>query len=158
VTPDYTLLERQLRSLLAGERDFIPNAANFAAFIFNEIPDVNWAGFYLLTPSRELVLGPFCGKPACARLPAGAGVCGAAVTRREAIVVDDVSTFSDHIVCDTASVSEMVLPLFIGGNLRGVFDCDSPTFARFSEVDRAGIERLVAIFSESVHSPATNAR
>lgn len=154
----YELLEQQVRALLAGERDFIANAANFAAFIYYELPDVNWSGFYLATPSEELVLGPFCGRPACARLPAGRGVCGAAALRRATLVVDDVGTFADHIVCDAASRSEIVVPFFVGGEFAGVFDCDSPTLARFTDADRIGIERLVRAFSESVSPPATAAR
>ncbi len=147
---DYEVLERQVRELLADESDFVANAGNFAAFVYHELPEVNWAGFYLCAPTGELVLGPFGGRPACTRLPAGRGVCGAAVTRRATLVVDDVTAFSDHIVCDTASRSEIVVPLFAGDRLWGVFDCDSPILARFGEEDRAGIERLVRAFSESV--------
>jgi L-methionine (R)-S-oxide reductase len=154
----YDQLERQVRELLAGETDFVANAGNFAALVYHELPDVNWAGFYLSTPSGDLVLGPFAGRPACARLAAGRGVCGAAAMRRSALIVDDVSAFADHIVCDTASRSEVVLPLFSGENLWGVFDCDSPTLARFTERDRSGIERLVRAFSESTRLPEPIAR
>ncbi len=145
----YDQLESQVRELLAGETDFVANAGNFAALVYHELPDVNWAGFYLSTPSGELVLGPFAGRPACTRLPAGRGVCGAAAARREALVVDDVAAFTDHIVCDTASRSEIVVPLFDGERLWGVFDCDSPILARFGGADREGIERLVRAFSDS---------
>jgi L-methionine (R)-S-oxide reductase len=155
---DYELLERQLRALLAGETEFIANAANFAAFIYNELPDVNWAGLYLARPSGELVLGPFCGRPACTRLPPGRGVCGAAALQRTTVVVDDVDAFADHIVCDTASRSEIVVPLFFGGKFAGVFDCDSPSLARFTADDRVGIERLVRAFTESVCLPERSAR
>ncbi len=148
----YDLLEQQLRALLAGESDFVANAGNFAAFVYYELPDVNWSGFYLWTESKELVLGPFCGRPACTRLPAGRGVCGAAASRRATLVVDDVSAFADHIVCDTASRSEIVVPLFVRGEFVGVFDCDSPKPARFTDADRTGIERLVRAFGESVTS------
>lgn len=148
----YDLLEQQLRALLAGESDFVANAGNFAAFVYHELPDVNWSGFYLSTESNELVLGPFCGRPACTRLPAGRGVCGAAASRRATLVVDDVSAFADHIVCDAASRSEIVVPLFVRGDFAGVFDCDSPKPARFTDADRAGIERLVRAFGESVTS------
>jgi len=136
--------------LLAGESDLIANAANFSALIFHGLADVNWAGFYFLTERGDLLLGPFCGRPACSRLPAGRGVCASAVARRETVVVDDVARFSDHIVCDTASRSEIALPFFVGEALRGVFDCDSPKLARFTEADRAGLERLVRAFSQSV--------
>jgi GAF domain-containing protein len=151
----YDLLERQVRELLGGESDFIANAANFVSLVYHEIPHLNWAGFYFVNaPGGELVLGPFNGRPACTRLPAGRGVCGAAVTRRETVVVDDVSAFSDHIVCDAASRSEIVVPLLAGEDVIGVFDVDSPEVARFSEEDRLGITRLVRAFSDSVTFPA----
>ena len=146
----YDLLERQARELLAGEDDFIANAANFAALVYSEVPDVNWAGFYLLADSGDLVLGPFGGKPACSRLPRGRGVCGAAVTSRATVVVDDVGAFDDHIACDTASRSEIVVPVWRDGQLLGVFDVDSPSPARFAAADRAGIEALVNAFSASL--------
>jgi len=146
----YDLLERQARELLSGETDFIANAANFAAFVYHELPDVNWAGFYLLAPSGELVLGPFAGRPACTRLPTGRGVCGAAATRKETLVVDDVNAFADHIVCDSASRSEVVVPLLDDeSEVIGVFDVDSPIVARFTPADRDGIELLVRAFSDS---------
>lgn len=145
----YELLEQQLCSLLDGESDFVANAANFASFVYHELPDVNWSGFYFVRASEELVLGPFCGRPACARLPAGRGICGAAASGRATVVVDDVSAFADHIVCDTASRSEIVVPLFVRGDFVGVFDCDSPKPARFTDADRAGIERLVRAFGQS---------
>ncbi|MBV8489980.1 MAG: GAF domain-containing protein [Candidatus Eremiobacteraeota bacterium] len=144
----YDLLERQVRGLLSGEPDFIANAANFAAFLYQELPDVNWAGFYFRDAGDELVLGPFAGKPACTRLPAGRGVCGAAVVQRSTVVVDDVTSFGDHIACDSASRSEIVVPLFDGESVTGVFDVDSPSFARFGAADREGIEMLVRAFSE----------
>jgi GAF domain-containing protein len=150
VSSDYDLLEEQVRALLAGERDFIANAANFAAFVYHALPDVNWAGFYFGSPAAELVLGPFCGRPACSRLPAGRGVCGTAATRATTLVVDDVAGFGDHIACDAASRSEIVVPFSVKGEFAGVFDCDSPLLARFSESDRAGLERLVRVFTESV--------
>jgi L-asparaginase II len=145
----YDLLELQARALLAGERDCIANAANFAAFVYHEIPDVNWAGFYFAEPSGELVLGPFGGRPACVRLPAGRGVCGEAYARAETVVVDDVERFADHIACDSASRSEIVVPFFAGDKVAGVFDVDSPVAARFGDGDRTGIEALVAVFAEA---------
>lgn len=155
--PAYGVLELQVRELLADETDFVANAANFAAFVFYALPDVNWAGFYLPTPSGDLLVGPFCGRPACTRLPAGRGVCGAAAARRETVVVDDVNSFAGHIVCDTASRSEIAVPFFIGESV-GIFDCDSPRPARFTQTDRAGIERLVRAFSESLQAPDRSAR
>jgi GAF domain-containing protein len=146
----YDRLEQQARALIAGESDFVANAGNFAALINGELPDVNWTGFYLSTPSGELVLGPFSGRPACTRIPHGRGVCGAAAAKRETLVVDDVDAFADHIVCDSASRSEIVVPIVRDAELFGVFDVDSPRKARFTETDRIGLERLVRAFSESL--------
>ncbi|HTX55886.1 MAG TPA: GAF domain-containing protein [Candidatus Acidoferrales bacterium] len=143
---DYDLLLDQVIGLLAGETDFIASAANFAAFVFNELAELNWAGFYFPAPSGELVLGPFNGRPACTRLPRGRGVCGAAFTSGRTMVVDDVHAFADHIACDSASLSEIVVPLCDDGRVFGVFDVDSPIRARFSAQDRAGIEGLVGAF------------
>jgi len=143
-------LEQQVRALFDGESDFVANAGNFAALIHDELPDVNWAGFYRSTGSGELVLGPFSGRPACTRIPHGRGVCGAAATKRGTLVVDDVDAFADHIVCDSASRSEIVVPILRDGELFGVFDVDSPLKARFTETDRIGLERLVGAFSESL--------
>lgn len=145
----YALLERQVRALLDGERNPLANAANFASFVYHEVPHLNWAGFYFAEPSGDLVLGPFGGRPACARLANGRGVCGAAAARGETVVVDDVAAFDDHIVCDSASRSEIVVPFFDRGAVAGVFDVDSPHVARFTDADRAGLESLVAAFAES---------
>ncbi|BAU74051.1 GAF domain-containing protein [Metapseudomonas furukawaii] len=141
----YALLAAQLESLLADERDFIANSAQFSAFLFSELPDLNWAGFYL-NRNEELVLGPFQGKVACVRIPFGRGVCGAAARTRETQRVEDVHAFPGHIACDSASNSELVVPLVKEGRLIGVLDLDSPKLARFSEEDQAGIEQLAAIF------------
>lgn len=154
----YELLQAQVSALLAGESDFVANAGNFSAFVYYELPHVSWTGFYLAAPSGELLLGPFCGRPACTRLPPGRGVCGAAFARRATIVVDDVSAFGDHIVCDPASRSEIVVPVFVADELVGVFDCDSPVRARFSDADRTGIELLVNAFSGSLSSPEKRER
>jgi GAF domain-containing protein len=150
---DYELLEAQIRELLSGERDELANMANFAAFVYHELPDVNWAGFYFADGTGELVLGPFNGRPACTRLAAGRGVCGASFTSGNTTVVDDVSSFADHIVCDSASVSEIVVPLHDqSGAVYGVLDIDSPRRARFSSEDAKGIERLVNALTERVPS------
>jgi L-methionine (R)-S-oxide reductase len=151
---DYELLERQTRSLLEDERDFIANAANFAAFVYHEVPELNWAGFFFPVPGG-LVLGPFAGKPACTRLPAGRGVCGHSFNGRETLVVDDVDAFADHIACDSASRSEIVVPLIRNGAIYGVFDVDSPVRARFSQTDRIGFERLVTAFLDLTLLPET---
>ncbi len=145
---DYPELRAQLSGLLDGEPDLIANAANTAALLYHSLPDVNWVGFYFLKDG-ELVLGPFQGKPACVRIPIGKGVCGAAAERRQSIVVPDVDAFPGHIACDTASRSELVVPLMKNGALIGVLDLDSPTPGRFGEDDRAGCESLAAIYLES---------
>src|SRR5262249_31737114 len=117
----YESLVAQLRSLLKGEYDFIANSANFSALVFNTLPDVNWAGFYLLHEG-ELVLGPFQGRPACVRIPLGKGVCGFAAKQGETVIVPNVHEFPGHIACDSASNSEIVIPLFDGERVLGVFD------------------------------------
>jgi len=144
----YQELRSQLTSLLEGEPDAIANAANTAALLYHSMPDVNWVGFYLFK-SNELVLGPFQGKPACVRIPLGKGVCGTAAERRQSIVVPDVNAFPGHIACDSASRSELVVPLVRHGALVGVLDLDSPMLGRFDETDRAGCESLVRIYTES---------
>jgi len=153
-TVDFELLEEQLRALLAGESDFIANAANFAAFVYDALPEVNWAGFYLET-SDGLVLGPFAGRPAAARIALGQGVCGRAFAEAQTVVVDDVNAFAGHITCDPASRSELVVPLLADGLPFGVFDLDSPRLGRFTESDRCGIEGLVATFLTSTAIPDT---
>ena len=141
----YSKIAAQLRSLLAGETDFIANAANFAALLFHSLPDLNWAGFYLCKEG-ELVLGPFQGPPACVRIAMGKGVCGTAAERRVTVLVDNVHEFPGHIACDSASNSEVVVPLVKDDRLIGVVDLDSPSFARFDEADAAGLNELAAIF------------
>jgi L-methionine (R)-S-oxide reductase len=154
---DYELLLAQVDALLADEDDLIANAANFAAFVYHEIQQINWAGFYFTAPSGELVLGPFNGRPACTRLPRGRGVCGSALACGQVVVIDDVHQFPDHIECDRASASEMVVPLIGNNGPFGVFDLDSPVLARFTAADRAGIERLVACFVNRVRRAASTA-
>ena len=141
----YTLLQAQLESLLADERDFIANAAQFSAFLYHQLDDLNWAGFYL-NRNEELVLGPFQGQIACVRIPFGRGVCGAAAASRQTQRVEDVHAFAGHIACDSASNSELVVPLIKDGRLIGVLDLDSPSIGRFSEQDQLGLEALAAIF------------
>lgn len=141
----YGLLAAQLEALFADERDFIANAAQFSAFLYSQVDDLNWAGFYL-NRNEELVLGPFQGQVACVRIPFGRGVCGAAAATGETQRVEDVHAFAGHIACDSASNSELVIPLVKEGRLIGVLDLDSPKLARFSEADQLGLERLAAIF------------
>ncbi|MBD8574580.1 GAF domain-containing protein [Pseudomonas syringae] len=144
----YDLLAAQLQSLLAGERDFIANAAQFSAFLYSQLDDLNWAGFYL-NRNQELVLGPFQGQIACVRIPFGRGVCGAAAQSLQTQRVEDVHAFAGHIACDSASNSELVVPLIKEGRLIGVLDLDSPSLGRFSEQDQYGIEQLAAIFLQA---------
>lgn len=146
---DYSLLARQAEGLLSGQRNRISNAANLAALIFQELPDVNWAGFYFEVGGR-LMLGPFQGKPACVDIPIGSGVCGAAASSGKVQRVADVHQFDGHIACDTASESELVIPLFINGELLGVLDIDSPIRDRFSAEDEKGLSRLAEIYLESI--------
>ena len=150
--PDYDLLALQLASLLESETDLVANAAQFSAFIYDTIADLNWAGFYLTTASKkadaapELLVGPFQGKVACARIPFGKGVCGTSAAERRTILVKDVHEFPGHIACDSASNSEIVIPLIVNDKVVGVFDIDSPSLARFTQEDQVGLEKLVAIF------------
>jgi L-methionine (R)-S-oxide reductase len=141
----YRQLSSQLEALLAGERDSIANAANTSALLFQMMPDLNWAGFYILREG-ELVLGPFQGQPACVRIPVGRGVCGAAAARKQSVLVEDVHAFPGHIACDAASRSELVVPLIRDGEVIGVIDLDSPKVARFDAADLAGIEKIAAIY------------
>lgn len=140
----YAQLAQELRSLIAGEPDFIANLANTAGLLFYSMPDLNWAGFYLLREG-ELVVGPFQGRPACVRIAMGKGVCGTAAAQRATVIVKDVHEFPGHIACDAASNSEIVVPLIRQGQLLGVLDIDSPQFARFDPDDQEGLERLVGI-------------
>jgi L-methionine (R)-S-oxide reductase len=129
----------ELRALLGGEPDPIARAANAAALLYHRVPRLNWVGLYWRQGS-ELVLGPFQGQPACTRIPLGRGVCGTAAARQQTIVVDDVHEFPGHIVCDTASLSELVVPLIEDGACTGVLDIDSPERARFGPAERALFE------------------
>ncbi len=141
----YPELLAQARGLFDGERDKTANAANLASLVFHTLPDLNWAGFYWLKDG-ELVLGPFQGKPACVRIPVGQGVCGAAARDKRTIVVPDVNEFPGHIACDSASRSEIVVPVTRSIEILGVLDIDSPTFARFDSEDAVGLEELVSMF------------
>lgn len=147
---DYDLLERQAASLLEDVGDFLANASNFAALVYHSLPEINWAGFYF-PDERGLVLGPFGGKPACTRLPAGQGVCNRAFESAKAVIIGDVNAFDGHIACDPASRSELVVPILKGPAIYGVFDIDSPVNDRFTEHDASGMQRLVAQFV--AHTP-----
>ncbi len=147
----YANLGAQLRSLVEGERDLIANAANFASLVYHSLPDINWAGWYF-EQDGELVLGPFQGKPACVRIALGKGVCGTAAQQRKTILVDDVHEFPGHIACDSASNSEIVIPLISKQRLIGVLDIDSPSRARFDDDDARGLNELVEIFLRASNS------
>jgi GAF domain-containing protein len=141
----YQHISEQLSELLRGEPDLLANAANTVALIYRSLPDVNWVGFYFKR-DNDLVLGPFQGAPACTRIAIGKGVCGTAAEKGETLIVEDVSKFEGHIVCDPASQSEIVVPLLNWGHLIGVLDLDSPAVGRFNEDDREGLEALMAVF------------
>ncbi len=145
----YRDLESALAGLVEGEPDPVANMANAAALIFETLPDLNWAGFYR-NVGGELVLGPFQGRPACIRIAFGDGVCGAAAASREVQRVDDVQAFPGHIACDSASVSELVVPIVGGGELLAVLDLDSPTRARFDADDEAGCVRLAEVLARAL--------
>jgi GAF domain-containing protein len=148
----YADLAEQVRYLLAGERDRIANAANFCALLYHALPEVNWVGFYFYD-GQELVVGPFQGKPACVRIALGRGVCGTAARTRSTQRVPDVHAFPGHIACDSASRSELVVPLLLGERLIGVLDLDSPLPGRFDAEDQAGLETLAAIWLAACDHP-----
>ncbi|PFH10001.1 GAF domain-containing protein [Collimonas sp. PA-H2] len=152
---DYALLARQAASILDQERDQNSNAAQFSALVYQTVADLNWVGFYWVRPrgaasshgdEQELLVGPFQGKVACARIQFGRGVCGAAAVSREAVLVPDVHAFPGHIACDAASNAEIVIPVIKDGKLYGVFDIDSPSLNRFRPQDLQGLQALLAVF------------
>lgn len=151
-TINYALLNRQLEALL-DTRDWLTNSAQMCAFIQQEVPDLNWVGFYLQRQPEILGLGPFQGKPACHPIPFSKGVCGAAARQQQTQRVDDVHAVADHIACDADSRSELVIPIVIEGFLWGVLDLDSPLPARFTADDQAGIEALIATFQRQTDLP-----
>ena len=144
---DYVLLEKRMESLLASQRYFVTNLANAAALLWETLPDINWAGFYLLQ-GETLLLGPFQGKPACTRIPVGKGVCVKAVQEERVLRVPDVHAFPGHIACDAASRSEIVLPVYGNGRLAGVLDIDSPWPDRFTEEDEKGLSQVARRIGE----------
>ena len=145
----YKDLAAAVEALMAGEKDAIANMANAAALIWESLPDINWVGFYR-NVDGELVLGPFQGRPACIRIPFGTGVCGVAAETRQVQLVEDVHAFPGHIACDSASNSEIVVPIVRDGELLAVLDIDSPSHARFDEDDRAGCVRLGELISRAI--------
>ena len=144
---DYELLAKQLESLTCQVPYQITNLSNAAALLWQELPDINWAGFYKMEDG-QLILYPFQGKPACTRIQIGRGVCGTAVAEDKTQLVPDVHEFPGHIACDSASNSEIVVPIHVNGEIWGVLDIDSPYLNRFTEEDRAGLERFVEILEK----------
>jgi len=147
----YAELAASLQGLLEGESDPVACAANMASLLYWSLPALNWVGFYLVdAASGDLLVGPFQGKPACVRIPLGKGVCGTAAAERRTVVVPDVHAFPGHIACDSASNSEVVVPIMREGRLLGVLDLDSPVVDRFDDADARGLERLVAIYVAAI--------
>lgn len=147
----YAQLLEQARALMHGERDRTANAANLSSLVFHALPDLNWVGFYFFD-GTELVVGPFQGHPACVRIALGKGVCGTAAQTRTTQRIADVDAFPGHIPCDSASRSELVVPLYVGERLLGVFDLDSPVLDRFDADDQAGLEAIARAFIETVEA------
>ncbi len=148
-TEQYQQLAKQTDSLIGSEKDLIANMANVSSLLFNNLEDVNWAGFYLYK-DEELVLGPFQGKPACNRIALGKGVCGTAALQRTTQIVSDVHQFDGHIACDSDSKSEIVIPVLSGRRLIGVLDIDSPSLSRFCSIDGLGLQNIVDILQLSI--------
>ena len=144
---DYEMIAAQVEALVEGIPYEVANLANISALLWQEMPEINWVGFYKMTDGA-LVLGPFQGKPACVRIEVGKGVCGTAVARDRVQLVYDVHEFPGHIACDCASNSEIVLPIHVNGEIWGVLDIDSPNVGRFTEEDKAGLEKVVAVLEQ----------
>lgn len=144
-TPDfYTTLEKELNSLIEGEKNLIANLSNLSSWLYHTLPDLNWSGFYLWNDAdNELVLGPFQGMPACIRIAPTRGVCGKAYTTATTLKIDDVEAFPGHIACDSASKSELVVPLIKNGKVLGVLDLDSPKHSRFTDEDARELDRIM---------------
>lgn len=143
----YQLLKEQIKTILEGESDVIANLSNCSALLNEALTDINWVGFYLMK-HNELILGPFQGKVACIHIPVGKGVCGTAVATKEIQLVKDVHEFPGHIACDSASNSEIVIPMLLNGRVIGVLDIDSPSLSRFDEVDAQELEEIVGLIME----------
>lgn len=147
---NYDLVKKQLQALLHGEKNLIANLSNASALLNQFLDRVNWVGFYLMDTNNELVLGPFQGLPACIRIPIGKGVCGTSALKKTTIRVEDVNQFPGHIACDSASQSEIVIPIMKGEKLIGVLDIDSPEKNRFDELDQQKLEEFVEILAQSI--------
>ena len=148
---NYETLKKEIHALICGVPYEIANLANVSAALWQAMENINWVGFYRME-SGKLVLGPFQGKPACIEIPVGRGVCGTAVAQKKTILVEDVHQFPGHIACDSASNSEIVVPIFKNGEVYGVLDIDSPCFARFTLEDQKGLEEIVGILEKNLFS------
>ena len=148
---NYKLLVSQAESIIENVPYTVTNLANISALIYDELSDLNWAGFYLMRDGK-LILGPFQGKLACTQIPIGKGVCGTAVAENKTMLVENVHEFPGHIACDSASNSEIVIPVRYDGEVIGVLDIDSPLVGRFSEEDKAGLEKLVSVLEAHIQS------
>ena len=146
---DYTKLKKEIHALISGVPYEIANLANVSAALWQAMENINWVGFYLME-SGKLVLGPFQGKPACIEIPLGRGVCGTAALEKKTVLVEDVHQFPGHIACDSASISEIVVPIFKNGAVYGVLDIDSPYLSRFTREDQRGLEEIVKILEENL--------
>ncbi|MFJ8262461.1 GAF domain-containing protein [Rummeliibacillus sp. NPDC094406] len=146
----YNLLAKQLDALLEGEMDTVSNLSNASALLNQFLENINWCGFYLFK-NNELLLGPFQGLPACVHIPIGKGVCGTAAQSKQTLIVDDVNAFPGHIACDSASESEIVVPIVVNDGLYGVLDIDSPEKGRFTKEDQIGLEQFVEILTKHIH-------
>jgi len=149
IEDNYKFMVQAVKAFLDGEPNIVANLSNASAIINEYVQDINWAGFYLME-NGELVLGPFQGKPACIRIPVGRGVCGTTAEKKETIIVEDVHQFPGHIACDTASNSEIVIPIMKDGEVFGVLDIDSPEFNRFTELEKKYLEEVVSIIEKSL--------
>ena len=146
---NYEMLKKEVDALTKGVPHKITNLANASAALWQAMENINWAGFYLMDGGK-LVLGPFQGKPACIEIPLGRGVCGTAAAERKTVLVEDVHRFPGHIACDSASNSEIVVPIFCNGEIYGVLDIDSPYLSRFTREDQRGLEEIVKILEENL--------
>ena len=146
---DYETLKKEIKALIDGVPYEIANLANVSAALWQAMENINWVGFYLMN-GEKLVLGPFQGKPACIEIPRGRGVCGTAAQEKRTVLVEDVHQFPGHIACDSASNSEIVVPIFKNGAVYGVLDIDSPHFSRFTAEDQRGLEEIVKILEENL--------
>lgn len=151
-SPDFFVtLEKELNSLIDGEKNLIANLSNISSWIYHAFPDLNWCGFYLWSEDdKELVLGPFQGMPACIRIKPERGVCGASYSQKKTMRVDDVEAFPGHIACDSASKSELVVPLIKNGKVLGVLDLDSPQINRFNEMEEKEFTRIIEAITQKI--------